>query len=296
MNRPAFQRYFSHPLQGIIVRILFALLRLCPLDWASALGGWIGRTLGPHLPVSKIAIKNLKAAFPDKSDQEIRHILKGTWDNLGRTVFEFPAIAHLSVYDSDRFEVINPHYIDQLRDDGRCGIFFSAHMANWETPSLAVAQRGLPIHLIYRRPDNPWMQDMFDQRKPTPECGLIPKGSKGARMALNVMKENGHLAMLVDQKMNDGIAVPFFGRDAMTAPAIAQFSLKNHCPVVPTRVERTKGANFRITFYPPMEIPNTGNRQDDIHAFMVTINQTLESWISERPEQWLWLHRRWPKD
>jgi len=296
MTRTLIQRYISHPLQGLLVRGVFFAVRLLPFGVASSLGGALGRTVGPYLPVTKIARANLKAAFPDKTDADYRHIIREMWDNLGRTAFEFPSIAQLSVYDSDRFEVINPQYVDLLRDDDQCGLFFSAHMGNWETPSLAVAQRGLPIDLLYRKPDNPWMQSLFDERKPTKDCGLIPKGAKGARLALQSLKAKRHLAMLVDQKMNDGIAVPFFGRDAMTAPAIAQFALKNQCPVIPTRVERLKGARFRITFHAPLDVPNTGNRQDDIKTIMTTINQLFEDWITERPGQWLWVHRRWPKD
>lgn len=101
--------------------------------------------------------------------------------------------------------------------------------------------------------------------------------------------------MLVDQKMTDGIAVPFFGRDAMTAPALAQFALKYDAPIIPVRSERLEGARFRITFYPELKTPKTGDRHADILAIMTNVNASMESWIRERPEQWLWLHRRWPK-
>ena len=104
----------------------------------------------------------------------------------------------------------------------------------------------------------------------------------------------GHLGILPDQKMNDGIAVPFFGRDAMTAPALARLALRFDCPVVPLRAERTGGARFHIRFYPPLEIPNSGDRQADVLALMTEVNRIIEGWIIERPEQWLWLHRRWP--
>ncbi|MDP6174798.1 MAG: lysophospholipid acyltransferase family protein [Rhodospirillales bacterium] len=100
--------------------------------------------------------------------------------------------------------------------------------------------------------------------------------------------------MLVDQKMNDGISVPLLGLDAMTAPALAQFAVKFNCPVVPTRVERLGGARFRLTFYPPIEAPVTGDKQADIRAFMIQVNDLLSQWIRERPEQWLWVHNRWP--
>lgn len=299
MSNPTIQKYISHPLQGLIAHSAFFLMGLIPVDVSSAFGGWLARTIGPRLKVNKIARDNLKQAFPGKSDQEIDQIIVAMWDNLGRVGFEFPHVAKMNVHkDTKRFEVIGLEHIEQLRDDDQCGIFFSGHLANWEFCSLGPAQHtpSLPLHLIYREPDNPWMRKLFSKRKPSPECGLIPKGSKGARQALEVLKNKGHLAMLIDQKMNDGIAVPFFGRDAMTAPAIAQFALKYDCPVVPTRIERLEGTKFRLTFFEPIKIEKTGNRKEDIFNFMVKVNGLLESWITERPEQWLWLHRRWPKN
>ena len=100
--------------------------------------------------------------------------------------------------------------------------------------------------------------------------------------------------MLVDQKMNDGIAVPFFGRDAMTAPAIAELSMRYKCPIIPVRVERTKGAYFKVTVYPPLNNDTHTDKNTDSKIIMTKINELLESWIEERPEQWLWIHKRWP--
>jgi len=94
--------------------------------------------------------------------------------------------------------------------------------------------------------------------------------------------------------MNDGIPIPFFGRPAMTAPALAEFALRFDCPVVPARVERLRGARFRITLYPPMDLPRTGDRRADVVAIMTKINAVIEEWVRERPDQWLWLHNRWP--
>ena len=100
--------------------------------------------------------------------------------------------------------------------------------------------------------------------------------------------------MLVDQKMNDGIAVPFFGRPAMTAPAIAQFAVRDNVPLLPARSERLGGARYRVTFFPPLEAVRTGDRQADVAATLTKINELIEGWVRARPEQWLWMHRRWP--
>jgi KDO2-lipid IV(A) lauroyltransferase len=119
------------------------------------------------------------------------------------------------------------------------------------------------------------------------------KARQGAREMLSVLKKNGVLGILMDQKLNEGVAIPFFGRDAMTAPAIALFALKFGCPVYPTRVERLNGCRFKMTIYPALETPRSGNQEQDTRTMLVEINRLLETWIRERPEQWLWIHRRW---
>jgi Kdo2-lipid IVA lauroyltransferase/acyltransferase len=111
---------------------------------------------------------------------------------------------------------------------------------------------------------------------------------------LAALRDGRALCMLVDQKMNDGIPVPFFGRDAMTAPALAMLALRHDCAVVPIRMQRIHGAHFRLITEPPLPLPRSGDKEADRRALMVEVNATVERWVRERPEQWLWLHRRWP--
>ena len=288
------RRLLIHPLQTLFAQAAFAFIRRLAYDKASALGGRIGRVIGPRLKVTGLARRNLSRAFPERTPEEIEAIIGDMWDNLGRTAFEFPHLDRLRFYEADSIvEVTGAENIDFLKDDGKPGIFFSGHLANWETAAISVVQRGLPIHLIYRAPNNPRMERLFNHRHPG-AGELIRKGPLGARRALARLKEGGHLGILADQKMNDGIPVPFFGRDAMTAPAVAQLALKFNCPVVPVRVERLGGARLRITHFPPMEIEKTGDRHADVAALMARINALLEGWIRERPAQWLWVHNRWP--
>ena len=124
---------------------------------------------------------------------------------------------------------------------------------------------------------------------------MIPTGPKGARQILKSLKEGRHIGILVDQKMNDGIPVPFFGRDAMTAPALAELALRFNCPVVPTRAERIKGPHFRIIIEPPLHFTPSGDRKADVFTMMKMVNEKIEHWIRETPEQWFWLHSRWPR-
>jgi KDO2-lipid IV(A) lauroyltransferase len=110
------------------------------------------------------------------------------------------------------------------------------------------------------------------------------------------LAKGAHLAILIDQKMNDGIPVPFFGRPAMTTPVLAKLAQRFKCPVVPARIERLQGAHFRLTVFEPMAIPDTGNPDADAATLMREVHAMMEGWIRHRPDQWFWLHRRWPDD
>ncbi|HIJ62387.1 MAG TPA: lauroyl acyltransferase [Rhodospirillaceae bacterium] len=267
---------------------LFAVL---PLDYASALGGWIGRTAGRFLSVSGKARRNLRRAFPDKTEGEIDAILGQVWDNVGRVVGEFPHLARIA---AERLDIVGGDHVAQMRDDGRPGFLISAHYGGWELSGPVAFRLGLPVHVVYRAANNPWVERLFRRGRGVAAESFIPKGAEGARRMVGVMRAGGHLGMLVDQKMNDGIAVPFMGRDAMTAPAVARLALKFRCPIVAGRIERTGGAHFRVTLEPPIPLPDSGDAQQDVYDVMLQINATIERWVRAQPGQWLWLHRRWP--
>ena len=152
---------------------------------------------------------------------------------------------------------------------------------------------GIPVAQIYRAGNNPLL-DRLIARFRGDRGELIPKGPVAARRAIAALRRGTHLTLLADQKMNDGIPVPFFGRPAMTAPALAVLALCFDCDVLPARVERLAGARFRLTVFPPLPLPRSGEPHADAVALMARVNATLEAWVRDRPEQWLWVHRRWP--
>lgn len=277
--------------------LLFQLFALLPLDVASAVGGWLGRTLGPKLGVRKIARRNLVAAFPDKSPAEIDAIMAEMWDNLGRVMAEFPHIGRMDIYGDPRFEISGIEHADAMRDDGKPGIFLTPHLGNWELSAHAVIQRGpwtTPLAIVYRAANDPAAEWLLRYGRRGLKAEMIAKGTAGARRIVEVLRAGGHIGMLPDQKMNDGISVSFFGRPAMTAPAIAQLALKYGCYILPGYVERVKGAHFRLHILPPIPLPDSGDRKADIVALTADINRRMEEWIRRHPGQWLWVHRRWP--
>ena len=286
-------RRLRHALEGALVWLLVRLCRLLSVDAASALGGALARGIGPRLALTRRAARHYARAFPQADEPEVAAAMRAMWDNLGRTAFEYPNLTRIDCYRGSRVSVTGAEHIDRLRDDGRPGLFFSGHIANWEIMPLAVAQRGCDISLVYRAANNPHVDQMILKARGAITHTHVPKGAVGARQMVKIIRDGGHLGMLVDQKLNAGIAVPFFGQPAMTAPAIAQLALKYDLPLVPCAVRRTHGAHFAVTIHPPLAHPDTGDRERDVYALMVEINKFIEETIRANPPHWMWLHRRW---
>ncbi len=287
-------RKFVHLLQALGVYVFYYLVWLIPLSWASGCGGRLGRLIGPRLDVSGRARRNLKMVFPEKTAAEIEAIVAGMWENLGRIAFEFPHLANMSTDPLPDWLVIEGReYMDALIASGRPGIFFSAHLANWEIFAPIASYYKLPFAFIYRTANNPWIDQLY-QGKRRDFAEFIPKGPRGTRRLANALREGKSLALLIDQKMNEGISVPFLGIPAMTAPALAHLALRSNLWVIPSRTERVGGCRFKVTFYPPMTLPENMDREQATFVMMGQVNAMISDWIRERPEQWFWLHRRWP--
>jgi len=295
---PAAPVRWSHRVEAWGAALFFAGMRALPLDAASALGGALARWIGPRLGISNRARRNLRAAVPDLSSEQVEAIVRAMWDNLGRVAAEYPHLPKVRVFPPDgRVETQGLDHLDRALAADRPVIMFGGHLGNWEIGALAAGQYGLDIARIYRTANNPIVDRMISQFRAQGQSQageLIPKGAVASRRAVAALRRGAHLALLADQKLNDGIAVPFFGRPAMTAPALALLALRFDCTVLPARVERLRGAHFRLTLYPPLELPRSGDRDADVAALMERVNRTLEGWIRERPEQWFWLHNRWP--
>jgi KDO2-lipid IV(A) lauroyltransferase len=291
---PSLLLRIGHAIQGALLALLWGAFKLLPVERASGLGGAIARGIGPLLGVSRVARRNVARAFPEMTAAEIDATVRAVWDNLGRVAGEFPHVGQLDVFDDPRVTVEGAEHIDRLRDDGKPGIFFTAHLGNWELAAITVTQRGVPLGVVYRAANNPTADDLIRRGRASLPGELLAKGRDGAKRALAILQRGGHLGLLPDQKMNDGISVPFFGRPAMTAPALAQFALKYDCPVVPVHVVREDGFRFRVIVEPPLDIRPTGDRHKDIATITVAVNLVIETWIRATPGQWLWLHRRWP--
>jgi KDO2-lipid IV(A) lauroyltransferase len=282
-------------LEAGLLWLVFSLLSLLPIEKASAVGGFLGRMLGRVMArKNAIARRNIRASLPHLGEDEIDDVITGMWDNVGRFVGETPHLHKIDVYHGDRVHLTADVDLENPAMTPMPAIFFNAHFGNFEVSSLLAIQRGLELTLIYREASNPWSEKIIQHWRNKRGGTWVPKGRDGARALLAAIRDKGAIAILADQKFNEGLPVPFFGHDAMTAPAIAELALKYDVPLVPVRIVRLPGARFHAHVYKPLQIVRTGDREADVYAILLAVNRTFEAWIREYPDHWLWIHRRWP--
>lgn len=297
------------------------LFKILPRRAAASFGAAMARGIGPLLPMTRAARRNLELCFPEKSAAERAALVRAMWDNLGRIAGEFthrralwdPSLMTVAerygfdrlraaaaagervTLDAEHIQIVGAEQFRMMLDSKRPALMFTAHMGNWEVMPWTAARMGLKFAVIYRRPNNPLIARLIEGRR----GGLVeflPKGMQGAFGAARVMEKGGHLAMLVDVKENKGIPLPFFGRPAMTGTAIATLALRYNALLVGVYTERLGPHRMRITMEPPLDVPRTGDAEADTRAIMAAINARVETWVRARPDQWLWLHKRWPKE
>lgn len=279
-------------LEAFAYDVVSLILKLFPFAAISAFGGGLLKFIGPLTSKQKIARTGLETAFPEKSETEISTLLKEQWGNTGRTFAEFPIMHRIKAFESDRVTIKGLGIFKANAP----AVIVTGHFANWEVMATALTQSGLPVRITYRKINNPYIDARVrKQRERYGTKFLIQKSThKGGRELLEALKNGESVALLNDQKFNTGLSVPFFGQEAMTAQGATRLALKTGFPLLPMAVTRD-GSNFTVTFYEPIELKNTGQREADVLSGVKQVNGFIEDRIREKPAQWFWVHRRWPK-
>jgi KDO2-lipid IV(A) lauroyltransferase len=271
-----------------------AIDRLLPIEWMSAFGGWVLKALGPLTGTHRIAENNLRIAFPDMPRPERERLLKVQWENLGRLVGEFPQVDRLTPA-LGRVEVEGGERLAAIAASGKPAILISGHFANWEVMAAVIMHYGVNCNVTYRAANNPYIDRRIIEARESYGVKLFaPKGGDGSREILEGFKRGESVAILNDQKFNQGLAVPFFGELAHTAPAATRLALKLGAILQPMSVQRLPGARFRVVVHEPITPEKTGDKSRDIEAGVRRVNAFLEDRVREHPEDWFWVHKRWP--
>ena len=290
---PKFSQRVIWRIEALAYDLISALAALVPFSAASSFGGWLLRLIGPLTSKHHVARTNIKIAFPEISDVALTQLLKDQWDNCGRTFVEFLALHRLKAFGPK--SCISVEGLEKLTANNPA-VLFSGHFANWEIMALVMTQAGLPVQITYRKINNPYIDARVRSKREAYGTKLLVQksGVKGARELIESIDRGESVAILNDQKFNEGISLPLFSEEAMTATGAVRLALKTGRPLIPTSVTRT-GASFHMIVHDPIELDDTGARNDDTKAGVLKINKFLEARIKEKPENWFWVHRRWPK-
>jgi KDO2-lipid IV(A) lauroyltransferase len=285
----------KHLIEAAVVYPIYYLFRLTPFAVASYVVGKLLRWLGRYHRAHNIAYKNLKYCFPEKTEQEIQHILFNSWENIGRIAGELPHVASWS--DNRMREICSISGLENLEsarkyaNEHETGLMMvSAHLGNWELASRMLLVIDPDTALIYRKANNPYVDKLIQKLRGKYTDFIIPKGDMGGiRDIIKHLRKGGRLGMLTDQKISDGGMVNFFGKQVL-APLIAgEFCIKYNMPVVCFRVVRNEMEKTSFIFKMEQPIYPEGHTVSEITQM---IYDHYERWIREYPNQWFWQHNR----
>ena len=289
-----FLKQLQHYLEYVVLKAIVGCLRFNNIDRSANICSFIARKIGPLLPVNNIARKNIANALGNDADS--KQLIIDLWDNFGRFIGEFPFVQSMTQEEMDRrVKIIGLENILELKQRNQPYLLFLGHLANWEFLSKVINQFYPRWGIVYRIASNSCINKFINKQRNSRDIRFIAKGKTGVRDLIKSIKTKESIAMFVDQKMNEGIKVPFFGLSAMTAHGIAKLALQLKYPIVPCQFVRTKGSYFEVIIHKPLEYSQSSDEDQDCYNIMLNINQILEDWILQHPEQWLWFHNRWGK-
>jgi KDO2-lipid IV(A) lauroyltransferase len=267
--------------------LLTVMVFILPYKIAIGFIGGFLKKIGVYLPSNKRAIKNLKATFPHKTDVDCAEISKGVWHIVDYV--KLPLLKN----NKNFYTIEGLDILKKIQQEGRATIFFSAHSATWEIARLAARDNNVPMSIIYRAFNNPFIDYFIWRFMYAPTDYIFHKGNQGVKKMLKCLKSGNHVMILVDQRLRRGLNIPFLGRDAKTAPSVAELALKHDYNLVPVIVQRQGAGKFHIRFEEKLSIIDTKGQKKSVATLLHEVNQKVEHWVLERPKEWFWLHKRW---
>lgn len=280
------------------VMALLGLLRMLPPDRALDFAAGTARRVGPWLGRHRVAVDNLRRAYPEKSEAEIQAIALDMWGHMARLAGEYIFLDRLFdfVPGSDapgRVEVVGQQIFERIRDEDRPHIVFTAHMGNFELLPVAAAAYELPISVLFRAPNNPYIADYLFSTRAGAMGHMVASRAGAAFTLARVLERGGNIGALVDQKFHKGVPSTFFGRPCNTSPLVAKLARQYGCDVYPARSLRLPGNRFRLELQEKLDLPRDDKGAVDVAATSQLLNDVVEGWVREDPGQWMWFHKRW---
>lgn len=280
---------FRYLIEYIIIKLFFFIFKLLGVKKSSYFSGKIFSLVGPFFRNKKIIIKNIKQALPNATNKEIKKIIDDMWNFYGKIFAEYPFMKNLR--DTDKNIIIEgKEVLENLKKNKEAVIFISGHFDNFELMAMQIEKAGVNLAAIYRPLNNIFMNKIMEKIRKKYICKKqIKKGRLSMRSLISNFKEGSSIALMIDQRVSEGIKLNFFNRSAYTTTIPAQFVKKFGCKIVPIFIERINGIKFKLKIFKPINFKNKNN----IYENTLHLNTWLEKMILNNPSQWIWSHNRW---
>ena len=281
-------KYF---IQFLLIIISFVIFKFLGVKFSSNLSGKIFEKIGPFFRSKRIIQSNIKRAFPNTNLEDIEKISKSMWNNYGRIFAEYIFIKDFRSGNlSSKIEIDGEEILEEINKSKKQVVFVSGHLSNFELMAMCIEKSGIKLSAIYRPLNNIFLNKIMERIRKKYICkNQIKKGIGGLKQLINLKKKNYSTALMIDQRVSEGILSNFFNEKALTTTIPAQLVKKFNIAVVPIYIERIKGIKFRIKVCDPINFP----QEASIQNITDELNQILEKMIYKNPNQWIWSHNRW---
>ena len=275
----------------LFIITFFFIFKIIGYKSSSNLGSIIGKKIGPIFRSNNKILENLNNCNIGSSDKERQEIIKKMWGNYGRILSEYIYIKEFRKNNLNQFiEIEGLEYLNEIKKNNKQVVFVSGHFNNFELMAMEIEKAGINLAAVYRPLNNPFLNIVMENIRKKYICrNQIKKGKTGTRDLLKLFKNNYSIALMIDQRVSEGISVNFFNREAKTTTIPAQFIKKYGCEIVPVYIERKQNFNFKLYIKKPVQFDN----QFTIEDITLKLNEILEKMILKNPDQWIWSHDRW---
>ena len=284
-------KYISYFIQFFLIILCFFIFKILGPNLSSNLSGKIFELIGPFFRSKKIIHSNIKRGVPNINSENLEKITRMMWNNYGRLFAEYMFIKDFRHGKlAKKIQVEGQEILDQIKKSEKQVIFVSGHFSNFELMAMYLEKTGIELSAIYRPLNNVFLNGIMEEIRKKFICKYqIKKGIGGLKKLISLKKKNFSTAMMIDQRVSEGILSNFFNKQALTSTIPAQLVKKFNIPVVPVYIERINGLNFKILIHDPINF----SKGDTIENITLKLNQILERMILQKPEQWIWSHNRW---
>ena len=284
-------RYIKYFIQFLFAILSFLIFKILGPSLSSKLSGKIFKLIGPFFRSKDIIHSNIKRGIPNISSEKLDKIANLMWNNYGNVFAEFMFLKNFRYGNlSSKIQVDGQDILDEIKKSNKQVIFISGHFCNFELMAMYLEKTGINLATIYRPLNNFFLNGFMERIRTKYICKYqIKKGIGGLKKLINLKKKNFSTALMIDQRVSEGILSNFFNQEALTTTIPAQLVKKFNIPIVPVYIERIGYLNFKITVNKPI------NFQNDYSIKNITddLNKILERMILNKPEQWIWSHNRW---